>query len=234
MFSTLVESRAVRRRSVRGAVLSVLAHTFVIASAVALTLPTNVVASPDNRPLPKVTYVPAPIPRDVTPTPPTTAAAPTAPSTPVLNIPVPTTMPTGLPPIDIAGPSIPTDNIVLGSSGLPSTGTAPGTSPSFAPGTILDENVVDRVPRLTGNATAPRYPDVLRQSGTTGQVIVRFVVDTLGRAEMGDITVIEATHPLFASAVKTALLGYRFTPGEAAGRKVRTMVQMPFTFNLRN
>lgn len=233
MFSTLVESRTVRRRSVRGAVLSVIAHTFVIASAVALTLPTNVVASPDNRPLPKVTYVPAPVPRDVMPTNAPHPSAPTPPSTPVLNIPVPTTMPTSLPPVDIAGPSIPTDNIVIGNSGLPSTGTVQGTSSAFTPGAVLDENVVDRVPRLVGNATAPRYPDVLRQSGTTGQVIVRFVVDTLGRAEMGELTVIEATHPLFASAVKSALLSYRFTPGEAAGRKVRTMVQMPFSFTLR-
>jgi hypothetical protein len=32
--------------------------------------------------------------------------------------------------------------------------------------------------------------------------------------------------------VKNALGYYRFSPGEVAGRKVRTMVQVPFTFAL--
>jgi TonB family C-terminal domain len=233
MFSTLVESRAVRRRSVRGAALSIIAHTLVIASAVALTYPTRGDARPDERPVPPVTYVPAPTPREVTRAPMTTPSTPVPPSTPVLNIPVPTTMPTSLPPIDIAGPSVPTENIVIGNGGLPPTGAVTGSSGSWSPGTVLDANVVDRVPRIIGNAAPPRYPDVLRQSGTSGQVIVRFVVDTLGRAEMGDLTVIEATHPLFASAVKSALIGYRFTPGESGGRKVRTMVQIPFSFTLR-
>ena len=115
---------------------------------------------------------------------------------------------------------------------LPSTPAAGATNAS-PPGAILDAGAVDRVPHITGNPTPPRYPDMLRQGGATGQVVVRFVVDTLGRAELGDLMVVDATHPLFASAVKTALMGYRFTPGEAAGRKVRTLVQIPFSFTLK-
>jgi protein TonB len=232
MFTTLVESRAVRRRSVRGAVLSVVAHTLVIAAAVAVTYPTVGVASPDVRPQPPVIFVPAPPQREIQRTPTRAPSTPTTPSAPVLSIPVPTTIPTSLPPIDIAGPSIPTE-VVIGGRELPAIGPGTGSGEVVSPGGILDAGVVDRVPRIIGNAQPPRYPDVLRQSGATGQVVVRFVVDTLGRAEVADLVVVEATHPLFASAVKNALLAYRFTAGEAAGRKVRTMVQIPFTFTLR-
>ena len=233
MFTTLVESRAVRRRSVRGAVVSVMAHSLLIAAAVALTYPTDGVASPSVNPLVPVTYVPAPIPHPATkqPLPATHDTRPSAPDAGAIHIPAPTITPLSLPPIDYATPALPVDRIMVG-GGVPSAGTVEGSTP-FAPGAVLDANVVDRIPRIVGNPEPPHYPDVLRQSGSSGQVIVRFVVDTLGRAELGDLVVVEATHPLFAAAVKSALLGYRFTPGEAAGRRVRTMVQVPFSFNLR-
>ena len=232
MFTTLVESRAVRRRSVRGTVISVIAHTLVVAAAVLLTIPTRVDARPDERLQRPVTYVPAPSPHEMQRALPHPPSAPTPPSVALVSIPVPVTMPTSLPPIDITGPKVPEGKIALGGGGLPAT-PGIGSPDLFLPGAVLDASVVDRVPRIVGNAQPPRYPDALRQSGASGQVIVRFVVDTLGRAELADLTVVEATHPLFASAVKNALLGYRFTPGESAGRKVRTMVQVPFTFTLR-
>ena len=232
MFTTLVESRGVRRRSVRGAVVSVTAHTLVIASAVALTYPPEVDAHPDARPQPPVVFVPAPPQRRATQPLTQSPSAPPPPSAPVLFITVPTTVPTSVPPIDIAGPMVPEEKIVIGGGGLAVVTLGAGSSGTLLPGTVFDAGVVDRVPRILGNAAPPRYPDLMRQNGSSGQVLVRFVVDTLGRAELGDLVVVEATHPLFASAVKSALLAYHFTPGEAAGRKVRTMVQMPFTFTL--
>jgi TonB family protein len=233
MFTTLVESRAVRRRSVRGAAISVVLHSMIVAAAVAVTYPTAVEAHDSRDPLAPVVYVPAPPPIRETRQ---TAAAPftsrpAAPEIPAIHIPAPTITPLSLPPIDNAGPMLPTDRVVIGGGPTPG-GPAGGRSETFAPDAVLDAGVVDRVPHIIGNAAPPRYPDVLRQTGATGQVVVRFVVDTLGRAELGDLVVVEATHPLFASAVKSALFGYRFTPGEAAGRKVRTMVQVPFTFTL--
>ena len=234
MFTTLVESRAVRRRSMRGVVASVAMHTFVIGALVAVTIPTRVDGSPEPpiRVAPPIYFLPAPPPVVLYPaTPATSTEAPL--TTPPISIPVPTIVPTSLPPIDIAGPVIPAERILVGGGPtLPSTPGAGATS-AFTPGAILDAGAVDRVPHITGNASPPRYPDMLRQSGATGQVVVRFVVDTLGRAELGDLVVVDASHPLFASAVKTALMGYRFTPGEAAGRKVRTLVQIPFSFTLK-
>jgi periplasmic protein TonB len=235
MFTTLVESRAVRRRSARGIVTSIALHTLLIAGGVALTLPTRMEARPDTRPDKPPVFVTAPPPaqheiHERVPSPQTTVPSPSMNS---VSIPAPTITPTSLPPIDFDGPALPPDRIVTGVVGGPSVLGRGEPAREFGPGAVLDAGVVDRVPRIIGNAPAPRYPDMLRQSGASGQVIVRFVVDTLGRAEMGDVVVVEATHPLFANAVKSALVFYRFSPGEAAGRKVRTLVQVPFSFTLR-
>ena len=76
----------------------------------------------------------------------------------------------------------------------------------------------------------PRYPDILRQAGVEGEVLAQFVVDTSGRAEMNSYKVLKTTHELFGNAVKNALPGMRFIPAEVGGRKVRQLVQQPFTF----
>ena len=65
-----------------------------------------------------------------------------------------------------------------------------------------------------------------------GRVSLQFVVDTLGHAEMSGLQVVEATDPLFARSVRAMLGRYRFSPGEVGGRKVRTLVQLPFDFTL--
>ncbi len=47
---------------------------------------------------------------------------------------------------------------------------------------------------------------------------------------MGSYKVLKTTHELFGSAVKNALPGMRFIPAEVGGRRVRQLVQQPFTF----
>ncbi|MEP6990829.1 MAG: energy transducer TonB [bacterium] len=234
MFTTLVESRAVRRRSARGAATSILVHGAVIAVAVAMTMPGSVQARPEREhAMPTVIY------RQVLP------AAPQVPTTghmdpsPVFSprlptIPAPTFVPPTLPPLDIGAPVLPPDQLLVGHPGA-SLHAAIGSEGNGAmvPGAAVDVADVERAPRLLGNALPPRYPTALRESGVAGRVVIRFVIDTLGRAEMDGLTVQEATHPLFAAAVAAVLGAYRFTPGEAGGRKVRTMVQLPFSFALR-
>jgi protein TonB len=85
---------------------------------------------------------------------------------------------------------------------------------------------------VSGRALEPRYPSSLRDAGVQGRVVVQFVVDTLGRAEMAELQVVETPHALFVESVRAALSHYRFSPGEAGGRKVRTRVQVPFDFRL--
>ena len=235
MFTTLVESRAVRPRSARGALVSVLLHGSVIAGAVAMTLPGRVDARSEPREKPPV-YVAATRMPERPPLPVDSRQADThrtPPVLPITTIVVPAIVPLTLPPIDLSGPPLPPDRIVLGGPALP-TGTSTGTvAPSgFASGGVVDVNEVERVPRILGSAPPPRYPAALRESGVAGRVLVRFVIDTLGRAELDGAVVTETTHTLFADAVKNVLGLYRFSPGSIGGRKVRTMVQLPFTFTL--
>jgi protein TonB len=79
-------------------------------------------------------------------------------------------------------------------------------------------------------STQPRYPDILRQAGVEGEVLAQFVVDTSGKAEAGSFKVLKTSHELFAQAVRSALPGMRFIPAEVGGKKVKQLVQQPFTF----
>jgi protein TonB len=57
-------------------------------------------------------------------------------------------------------------------------------------------------------------------------------VDTSGRYEAGSFKVLKSAHDQFTNAVKNALPRMRFYPAEVGGRKVKQLVQQPFTFSL--
>src|ERR1019366_4325478 len=58
----------------------------------------------------------------------------------------------------------------------------------------------------------PRYPDILKMAGVSGEVIVSFVVDTTGLADVGSLKVIRSSHQLFANSIVAALPDMRFIP----------------------
>lgn len=76
----------------------------------------------------------------------------------------------------------------------------------------------------------PQYPLDLRKRGVEGEVRAEFVVDTLGRVAPGSIKLTNSTNQLFADAVLTALPKMLFVPAEIGSRKVKQLVQQPFTF----
>jgi TonB family protein len=78
----------------------------------------------------------------------------------------------------------------------------------------------------------PRYPPDLKAANVEGEVLVQFVVDTMGRAELRTFKVLRSTDMGFSQAVRRVLPDLRFYPAEIGGRKVRQMVQQPFTFRL--
>jgi len=78
----------------------------------------------------------------------------------------------------------------------------------------------------------PRYPDQLRAAGVQGTVIGKFVVDTTGLADMRSFEVLKSDHEGFTTAVREALPAMRFYPAQVAGRPVKQLVQMPFSFGL--
>ena len=85
---------------------------------------------------------------------------------------------------------------------------------------------------IAAGSPMPLFPAELQAAKVEGQVLIQFVVDTLGRAELPTVKVLKSSHPLFTDAVQVALPQMRFTPAEVGGQKVRQFVQRPFTFEL--
>ena len=76
----------------------------------------------------------------------------------------------------------------------------------------------------------PVYPDSLLRLRAGGDVLVEFVVDTMGHVVMEHFSVISSTHAAFSVAVEKAVQDARFNPARKEGRKVRQAVQWPFRF----
>jgi TonB family protein len=76
----------------------------------------------------------------------------------------------------------------------------------------------------------PVYPSALGQYGFGGRVVLQFVVDTLGLAELGDIVVSETSHPGFVESARRMVGKCRYDPAKPAGRPVRYLVAQPITF----
>ncbi len=76
----------------------------------------------------------------------------------------------------------------------------------------------------------PLYPEGLFLSGTSGKVVVEFVVDTTGSVTMGTFSAISSTDPDFTMSVRRALQHAVYVPAKLKGRKVQQVVEQPFTF----
>lgn len=76
----------------------------------------------------------------------------------------------------------------------------------------------------------PQYPEVLKSAGIGGVVVLSFVVDTTGLADVGTAAVITMSDERFLGTVVDALPALRFIPAELAGRKVKQLVLQPFYF----
>jgi hypothetical protein len=74
------------------------------------------------------------------------------------------------------------------------------------------------------------YPQSLRASGTGGRVVAEFVVDSLGRVELGHFGIVSSTDRLFSEAVRASAPDVRFTPARKGSRAVRQLVRQAFEF----
>lgn len=101
--------------------------------------------------------------------------------------------------------------------------------PSPTQGAYFEFQVTDPVQELEGSS-APVYPPTLLAAHVEGRVIAQFVVDAYGRPEVGTFKVLMSSNDLFSDAVRHALPGMRFVPATLGGRRVRQVVQVPFTF----
>ncbi len=77
----------------------------------------------------------------------------------------------------------------------------------------------------------PQYPDKAQKSGAEGTVVVSVVIREDG--SVGKALVFFGKNPQLDSAAIAAAQKCIFIPGEVSGKKVKTMMNIPFRFNLK-
>ena len=97
-------------------------------------------------------------------------------------------------------------------------------------GRVYIESEMGRPVRRDPASAAPSYPDFLQKEGIEGTVAVEYIVDTTGLADSASLRILRTSHPAFAEAVRAALPGMRFEPGEIGGQLVRQLVTQEFRF----
>lgn len=234
MLNQLLESRARRERRPGGTAVSIMMHALMMAGLIRATANATVPTfdKPTEVPLRITTLkTPAPPPPTSTEQQAVNAARGQQPSdlaAPTLVPPI--EIPTALPDIDYAKAPTRLEDFATGrrrqlGGEIGGTGNAPTSDVYF-------DWQVERPAAVLPGSRGPDYPAVLREAGVEGVVVVQFVVDTLGRADLGTIEVVRSDHAFFTSAVKRTLETMRFLPAEVGERKVRQRVVQPFQFTL--
>ena len=136
-------------------------------------------------------------------------------------------------PLDLGAIRIP--DSVLHSGALSPTPRSPewtpgiGTANANAPGW----NALAETGPEVLSGPRPTYPDLLRQAGIEGQVVLEARVDSTGRVQRASITVVSATNPGFVESARQSLLATLFRPARVNGHAVATLVRVPFAFSIR-
>jgi protein TonB len=231
MSINLIESERASHRSLGGTFISIALHASLITLAVYATAKAGEVGVKVPSDTVTVFYPPQPkepAPQHGHPAHPNAPSSPALPREPVSSPMV--EIPDHLPPIDSPVSTTPTEDLFVDSvvhgSGKGETGALTG-SDSGEP--MLASQVDKPAVARTGNPN-PEYPAPLESSRVEGSVLVQFVVDTLGHADMQSFKVLEASNEKFVGSIENALPRWRFYPAEARGRKVNQIVQLPLRF----
>lgn len=137
----------------------------------------------------------------------------------------PTDIPQNIPPINLQQHFDPKDYTGVGVEGGTGTGIVPSSDQVFM------ESVVEERPELL-SGPQPQYPDLLRQAGVQGRVLVQAIIDTLGRAEPASVKILSSPNPGFDQPAKQAVLHALFRPARVHGRAVRVLVNIPYDFKI--
>jgi protein TonB len=234
VFNNLIESKPVKQRSVGGSIVSTLFHGLLIVLSVIATA--NAGAEPEEEVIQKIDFVEVnkdePPPPDKEAPPPETVVAPPPPKG-FQVLAAPMSIPDVIPEIDLSKALTNEDDFSgKGVAGGIAAGVVGGTGPVNPDQTYFDFQVEKPAASMPGSA-GPRYPDILRSGGVEGTVLATFEVDTTGRVVIASFRVIKSDHAMFEQAVRSALPNMRYLPAEVGGRKVKQLVQQPFTFTLQ-
>jgi len=112
------------------------------------------------------------------------------------------------------------------------TGWVPSSGPGVDHATAWAAGSAESAPEVL-SGPLPLYPDLLRQAGVEGQVVLEARVDTTGWVQRASVSVVSATHPGFVEPARQALLATLFRPARVNGRAVATLVRVPFAFSIR-
>ena len=99
--------------------------------------------------------------------------------------------------------------------------------------TVFTITEVDSAVAVDPSSAAPTYPAALLKLGVEGSVMVRYVVDSLGHADVSTLQILRATRVEFAVAVREALPFMRFTPARMGPKAVPQLVEQPFNFRIQ-
>ncbi|HWO87755.1 MAG TPA: energy transducer TonB [Gemmatimonadales bacterium] len=235
MFENLIESK--KRRNLRSTVgnsaLSVMIHGVLIALAVYATLHAGEVTREEVRQVDVTVQTQAQEQRPEEPPPPEQIATVNPPPRGFQTLSIPTNIPVDIPPPSQNVRFDAADFSGVGVEGGIARGVEGGTGPVVTDQPYLEAVVEERPETIANTCITPRYPEILRQAGIEGRVLLEFVIDTLGRAERGSIRVVNSTHNLFEAPARETVTTCRFRAGRIQGRAVRVRVQIPITFSLQ-
>ena len=236
MFNNLIESKRKREANAGGTVTSVVAHIALIALAVWITAQAGVAAAKEKV-QEDVNFVevkkepPPPEPEKPPPPPPDVVVKPPPPKG-FQTLQAPINIPDKIPEVDLSkAVTNEADFSGKGVEGGVAKGVVGGKGPVNTDQPYFEFQVEKPVLAREGNPT-PQYPSMLESARVEGDVLVQFVVDTTGHAEMNTFKVLKSSNDLFGSAVKKVLPRMQFYPAEVGGHKVRQLVQMPFGFKV--
>jgi protein TonB len=225
MFETLIESRATqdRKRFLGGSLVSVVAHAVIITAAIVATM--NVGQGNTSVRVDTAMVYLAQQQHQEEKLPEQHPLALDVPLKGFQTVVAPSEIPSSIPPVNLQEQFNPSDYSGTGVEGGKATGVAPV-------GEVYLEAIVEEKPSVLA-APQPPYPELLRQAGVQGRVLIRAIIDTSGRAEPGSVQIVQSPNPGFDQPSRAWMQRALFRPARVHGRAVRVLVEVPLDYRIK-
>ena len=148
-----------------------------------------------------------------------------------LTLSAPINIPTEIPPIDLTQTFDPRNFSGIGVEGGVFSGVIGGQGAVDQTQTYLEAVVDERPERISG--PVPRYPEMLRQAGVEGVVLLEFVIDTTGHVQDGSVKILQSTNRAFEGPARNVIVRSLYRPGRVRGVPVPVLVQQQIGFTIQ-